>query len=148
MEANATKVFQVTRRFRRTDLTIRLHLIACFVLIVVLMVAADLIAVWQYRQIDAPARRISKTDQISHAVVRVHLDVDTFRDSMAALASSHDTRQFSGEAASIRQTFLQHVDHAEQMLRATPQFEQEAPISSALESLRVTLLSTLETAVK
>ena len=148
MEANATKVFQVTRLFRRTGLTIRLHLIACFVLIVVLMIAADLIAVWQYQQIDAPARRVSKADQISYAVVRVHLDVDTFRDSMAALASSHDTRQFSGETASIRQTFLQHVDVAEQMLRATPDIAQDAPISSALETLRVTLLSQLDTAVQ
>ena len=153
MEANATKVVQATRGgirslFRRSDLSIRLRLIACFVLIVLLMVAADAVAVWQYWQIAAPAQRVSKTDQISHAVVRVHLDVDTFRDSMAALASSHDTRQFSGEAASIRQTFLQHVDHAEQMLRATPDIEQDAPISSALESLRVTLLSQLDTAVQ
>src|SRR6201993_684443 len=148
MEANATKVFQVTRLFRRTGLTIRLHLIACFVLIVVLMIAADLIAVWQYQQIDALAQRASKTDQISYAVVRVHLDVDTFRDSMAALASSHDTRQFSGETASIRQTFLQHVDDAMQMLRATPDIAQDAPISSALETLRVTLLSQLDTAVQ
>src|SRR6201987_5661388 len=148
MEANATKVLQVTRLFRRTGLTIRLHLIACFVLIVVLMIAADLIAVWQYQQIDAPARRVSKADQISYAVVRVHLDVDTFRDSMAALASSHDTRQFSGETASIRQTFLQHVDDAMQMLRANPDIAQDAPISSALETLRVTLLSQLDTAVQ
>src|SRR6201997_1232075 len=148
MEANATKVFQVTRLFRRTGLTIRLHLIACFVLIVVLMIAADLIAVWQYQQIDAPARRVSKADQISYAVVRVHLDVDTFRDSMAALASSHDTPQFSGETASIRKTFLQHVDDAMQMLRATPAIAQDAPIYSALETLRVTLLSQLDTAVQ
>jgi PAS domain S-box-containing protein len=152
MEANAIKVVQATRGrirslFRRTDLSIRLRLIACFVLIVVLMIAADSVAVWQYWQIDAPAQRVSKTDQISHAVVRVHLDVDTFRDSMAALASSHDTRQFSREAASIRQTFLQHVDDAMQMLRATPDIEQDAPISSALDSLRVTLLSQLDTAV-
>jgi hypothetical protein len=58
MEANATKVVQATRGrirslFHRTDLSIRLHLIACFVLIVVLMIAADSIAVWQYWQIDA-----------------------------------------------------------------------------------------------
>ena len=153
MQANATKVVQATRGrirslFRRTDLSIRLQLIACFVLIVVLMIAADSVAVWQYWQIDAPARRVSKTDQISHAVVRVHLDVDTFRDSMTALASTHDSRQFSGEAASIRQTFLQHVGDAEQMLRATPDIEQDAPISSALDSLRVTLLSQLDTAVQ
>src|ERR1700758_2636281 len=153
MEANAVKVVQATRGrirslFRRTDLSIRLRLIACFVLIVVLMIAADSVAVWQYWQIDAPAQRVSRTDQISPAVVRVHLDVDTFRDSMAALAGSHDIRQFSREAASIRQTFLQHVDDGMQMLRATPDIEQDAPIFSALDSLRVTLLSQLDTAVQ
>src|ERR1700751_2547865 len=153
MEANAIKVVQATRGrirslFRQTDLSIRLRLIACFVVIVVLMIAADSVAVWQYWQIDAPAQRVSKTDQISHAAVRVHLDVDTFRDSMAPVASSQDPRQFSGEAASIRQTFLQHVDDAMQLLRATPDIEQDAPISEALDSLRVTLLSQLDTAVQ
>src|SRR6202008_4078325 len=152
MEANAINVVQATRGrirslFRQTDLSIRLRLIACFVLIVVLMIAADSVAVWQYWQIDAPAQRVSETDHISHAVVRVHLDVDTFRDSMAALASSHDTRQFSVAAASLRQTFLQHVDHAQQLLRGNPDSEQYGSISSALESLRVTLLSQLDTAV-
>jgi hypothetical protein len=34
------------------------------------------------------------------------------------------------------------------MLRATPDIEQDAPISSALDSLRVTLLSQLDTAVQ
>jgi PAS domain S-box-containing protein len=151
MEADASNVVQAMRGrirslFRRSDLSIRLRLIACFVLIVLLMIAADTVAVWQYWQITAPAQRVSKTDQISHAVVRVHLDVDTFRDSMAALASSHDTRQFSVESALLRQTFLQHVDHAEQLLRGTPDIEQDPSISSALESLRVTLLSQLDTA--
>jgi PAS domain S-box-containing protein len=112
------------------------------------MIAADAIAVWQYWQISAPAQRLSETDRVSHAIVRVHLDVDTFRGSMAALASSHDTHQFSAEAASIRRTFLQHVDHAEQMLSATPGIEQGVPISSALETLRETLLSQLDTAVQ
>src|SRR6201998_3318128 len=153
MGANTTKVVQATRGrirslFRRSDLSIRLRLIACFVLIVLFMITADAVAAWQYWQLAAPAQRVRKTDQMSLAVVRVHLDVDTFRDSMTALASSHDTRQFSGEAASIRQTFLQHIDDVEQMLRATPEIEQDALISSALESLRVTLLSQLNTAVQ
>jgi hypothetical protein len=150
MEATATEVVQamsgrIRSLIRLGDLSIRLRLIACFVLIVLLMIAAYAVAVWQYWEMAAPAQRVNKTDQISHAVVRVHLDVDTFRDSMAALASSHDTRQFSDEAASIRQTFLQHIDHAEQLLRAGPDIEQDAAISSALESLRVTLLSQLDT---
>jgi len=140
MEANAIKVVQAMRGrirslFRRTDLSIRLRLIACFVLIVVLMIAVDSVAAWQYWQIDAPAQRVSKTDQISHAVVRVHLDVDTFRDSMAALASSHDTRQFFSEVAAIRRSFLERVDHAEQMLRATPDHSARILVSTpSLES--------------
>ena len=153
MEANASKVVQATRGstrslFRRTALSIRLRLVASFILIVFLMVAVDAVAVWQFWQIETPARRASESDQISHAVVRVHLDVDTFRNSLAALASSHDARQFSAEAASIRQTFLQDVDRAKQMPKAARDIEQDAAMSGALESLRVALLSQLDTAVQ
>jgi CHASE3 domain sensor protein len=81
MEANATRVVKATLRrirslFRRSDLSIRLRLIACFVSIALLMIAADAVAVWQYWQMSAPAQRVSKDDQTSQAVVRVHLDVD------------------------------------------------------------------------
>ena len=86
METHATKVHQATRGgirslFRPSALSIRLRLIACFILIVFFIIAADAVAVWQYWQIEALAQRVSKTDQISDAVVRVHIDVDTFRDS-------------------------------------------------------------------
>ncbi len=153
MEASAIKVVQATRGrirglFRRTDLSIRLHLIACFILIVFFIIAADAVAVWQYWQIDAPAQRVRKTEQVSDAVVRIHLDVYSFENRMAALAGGHDARQFSTEAAAIRRSFLERVDHAQQMLRATPDIEQVTPISAALESLRVTLLSQLDTAVR
>jgi len=153
METNASKVHQATRGgirslFRPSALSIRVRLIACFILIVLFIIAADAVAVWQYWQIEALAQRVSKADQISDAVVRVHLDVYSFQGRMAALASSHDARQFSSEAAAIRRSFLERVDHAEQMLSATPDIEQDAPISEALESLRVTLLSQLDTAVR
>src|ERR1700751_5636688 len=139
METHATKVHQATRGgirslFRPSDLSIRLRLIACFILIVVFIIAADAVAVWQYWQIEALAQRVSRTDQISDAVVRIHVDVYSFRDRMAALASSHDIHQFSDEAATIRRSFLERVDHTEQMLRQTPDIEQDAPISDALES--------------
>ena len=153
METNATKVHQATRGgmrslFHPSALSIRVRLIACFILIVFFIIAADAVAVWQYWQIEALAQRVSKTDQISDAVVRVHLDVYSFQGRMAALASTHDTRQFSSEAAAIRRSFLERVDHAEQMLRATPDIEQDAHISDALESLRVLLLSQLDTEVR
>ena len=153
MEANATKVANVTRPgirslFRGRDLSIRLRLIVCFVSIVLLMIAADAIAVWQYRQIDAPAERAREADHAFQNLVRVHLDVDTFRDSMVALGSSHDTRRFSDRTISIRREFLRHVDLAEQALRVGPDIEQNAKISNALETLQITLLSQLDTAVQ
>jgi PAS domain S-box-containing protein len=134
--------------FRPSALSIRLRLIACFLLIVLLMIAADGVAVWQYRQIEAAAQRVSRIDEISLAVVRIHLDVYSFRDKMAALAGSHDIRQFSSEAATIRRSFQERVDHTEQMIGATPEIEQDAHISYALESLRGTLLSQLDTEVQ
>lgn len=153
MEATATRTAKPTRHgirglFQLSDLSIRIRLIVCFVLIVLLIMTADAVAAWQFRQISASAEHQSKADQTSHAVVRVHLDVDTFRDSMAVLASTHDVRQFASEAASLRRTFLQHVDQAEQVLEATPEIEQDATVSGALESLRMTLLSQLDTVVQ
>jgi PAS domain S-box-containing protein len=112
------------------------------------MIAADAVAAWQYWQIEVQAQRVRKIDQLSDAVVRIQIYVYSFRDKITALASSHDVRQFPGEAAEIRRSFLEQVDHTEQMLGATPEIEQDAHISFALESLRVTLLSQLDTAVQ
>lgn len=88
--------------FRPSDLSIRSRLIACSILIVLLMIAADAVALWQYWQIEAVAQRVRQADQLSDAVVRIHLDVYSFRDKMTALASSHDIPEFSSEAAEIR----------------------------------------------
>ena len=134
--------------FHPSDLSIRSRLIASFVLIVLLMIAADAVAIWQYLQIEALSERVRKTDRISDAVVRIHLDVYSFRDKMTALASGHDIRQFSAEAGEIRRSFVDQLDHTEQVLRTTPDIEQDAHISYALESLRTTLLSQLDTSVQ
>ena len=81
-------------------------------------------------------------------MIRVHLDIDTFRDKMAALANSHDTQQFSNEVATLEQTFLQDVQRAEQMLSVTATSEQNAAITSALETLKIALPSQLHTAIE
>ena len=112
------------------------------------MIAADAIAVWQFRQIAASAERLGKMDETALAVVRVHFDVVNLRDKNDTLARSRNARQFSSEAAYIRQAFLLHVDHAQQMLRATPDIGPAGTFSTALDSLRLTMLSQLDTAVE
>jgi hypothetical protein len=57
-------------------------------MIVVAMLAADVVAVWHFRMTAAPAEQLAKADRISLAVIRVHFDIDTFKDNLAALAST------------------------------------------------------------
>ncbi len=135
-------------RVRRGGVRIGVRLTACFMLIVLSMMAADLVAAWQFRRITAQARRLSQADQTSLAVVRVHLDVDAFRDKLATLASTHDIRQFATEAGSLRRTFVEDVAQSQQLLGVTADPGQDPAIASALETLRTTLPSQLDTTVE
>ena len=128
--------------------TIGARLTACFVAIVLSMIAADAIALWQFRRTSAPARRLTQADQNSLSVARVHLDVDTFRDNLAELASTHDIRQFTTKAALLREKFGEDIAQARQLLGSSMETRQDAAIPSALETLRVTLPSQLDSAVE
>jgi len=135
--------------FRKSALSIGRRLAVCFLLIVVSMLAADTVAFWQFRRTVAPSQRLKSADQTSLAIARIHLDVDTFRDKVAELESSHDTNQFPTEASELRQSFLRDVENAQQTLSNAPEIAQEDPtIPAALETLKVTLPSQFHTAVQ
>src|SRR6516165_7823923 len=135
--------------FHNTGLTIGKRLAACFLLIVVSMIAAGALVFWQFTRMMAPTRRLSDADQTSLALVRLHLDVDTFRESAAALESSHDIQQFSMEAAELRRSFLHHVEDVQQTLSTVPEIARQDPtIPAALTVLKVTLPSQLDTAIQ
>lgn len=113
------------------------------------MIVADAVVFWQFRQMLAPSRRLSNADHASLAIVRVHLDVDTFREDVAVLESSHDTAQFLTEATEWRKTFLLDVEDAQQALSRAPEIASEDPtIPAALETLKVALPSQLDTAIQ
>ena len=134
---------------RKNALSIGRRLTVCFLLIVVSMIAADAVVFWQFRQMLAPTRRLSNADRTSLALVRLRLDVDTFRENVAALESSHDTKQFSIEAAGLRQGFLRDVEDAQQALSKAPEIALDNPtIPAALETLKVTLPAHLESTVQ
>ena len=124
------------------------RLTACFVAIVLSMTAADLVAIWQFSRTTSAARLLTQADQTSLAVVRVHLDVDTFRDKVAELATTHDIRQFTSQAASLRRQFVEDIAQSQQLLRSTDDTGQDPAIGSALETLRITIPSQLDTATE
>jgi PAS domain S-box-containing protein len=132
----------------KNSLSIGRRLSVCFLLILVSMIAADAWVFWQFRQMVAPTRRLSSADQTSLALVRLRLDVGSFRKNVAALESSHDTKQFSTEAAGFRRSFLRDVEDAQQALSAAPEIARQDPtIPATVKVLKVTLPSQLDTAV-
>ena len=152
MRLSATKTDEAAQNgrgylFRQRNVSIGTRLAACFVAIIVLMMAADAVAVWQFRRMESLNERLRKADQTSRAFVRVYLDIGIFRDRLALMADSQETREFAGDSASIRQTFLNDVERARQLLIASPELDQNGTISSALETVRVALPAQLDTAV-
>ena len=136
-------------QFRKSPLSIGRRLTACFLLIAVSMIAADAVILWHFRQMIASSRRLSNADQILLAIVRLRLDVGTFRKNVAALESTHATEQFLTEAAGLQQSFLQNVEDTQQALSKAPDIAREDPtIPAALKVLKLTLPSQLETVVQ
>ena len=87
----------------RSDLKIGPRLTVCFLAIVVLMIAADAVVIWQVHQLAAQTQVLNAADKASSAIVRLHLDVNSFSGRVTALTRSHDSRQFASEAALLRQ---------------------------------------------
>ena len=139
----------LTSFFHRGKLRIGPRLIFCFLVIALSMIAGDIVIFWQFRELVALSHRLSNADHASAALVRVHLDVDTFRENVAALESSHDTEQFSTEAAELQKVFIRDVEDAQAALSRAPEIAYPDPtVPAALETLKAALPSQLDTAVQ
>jgi len=131
--------------FRQRDISIGKRLAACFVAIIVLMILADGLAVWQFRRMESSSERLRKADQTLQAVVRVHVDMGSFRDKVAVMANSQETQDFAKDTASLREKFLGDVDRARRMVITSPELDENSTTSSALETLRTALPTQLDT---
>ena len=59
------------------------------------MLAANVVVVWQVLQTAASSERLDRADQLSLAAVVVHLDIDSLKNRLAALADTHDGPGFA-----------------------------------------------------
>lgn len=111
------------------------------------MIAADLAAAWQFSKITAAGERLNHADETSLAVIRVRLDVYTFRDTLAALVRVHDADHFATNAASLRKQLEEDVAKAHQFLSASAIIEHDRTVLSALESVHSLFARQLESVV-
>jgi len=135
----------VGRWFRQRDVGIGTRLAACFVTIIVLMIVSDAVAVWQFRRMEGSTDRLRQADQTLRAVVRVHVDIGTFRDRVAVMANSEETGKFAKDIASLRQKFLGDAERARRIVMAWPELDENGTISSALQTLMTALPAQLDT---
>ena len=134
--------------FRGSDLKIGVRLTTCFLTIVVLMIAGDAVSIWQLRQLEAHTQMLKTADKASSAIVRLHLDMNSFSGRVAVLTRGHNARQFANEAALLRETFQRHVRDAEQILTSSPEIEQDAFTSSTLKTLKATLPTQIDSEIE
>src|ERR1700746_3966209 len=66
------------------------RLILGFVVIILSMLAADAVVLWQFHLVRAQAERLNGIDQKLVAVLRLHTSLTTFHDRLEDLANSQD----------------------------------------------------------
>jgi PAS domain S-box-containing protein len=106
-----------------------------FLLVVVLMMATDLVTLWQFIGLRSQAELVRQVDEESHVVLRVHAEVLMLRGRLDDLATIQDSARFVTEAGNLKADFLAKVEHANQVLRIPHSFVNRDP----------SMLSTVET---
>jgi nitrogen fixation/metabolism regulation signal transduction histidine kinase len=118
------------------QLKIGARLTVCFTVFALLMIVGATVAAWQFGRVEALARRSYEADQRSLLVMRVHLDVATFRETLASLADAQNRREFTKQATSLRDAFLKDAARAERAFSLVPDADQDPSIQIRLETVR------------
>jgi hypothetical protein len=118
------------------QLKIGARLTLCFAAFALLVVGGATVAVWQFERVEALAHHSYETDQRSLPIMRVHLDVLTFGETLAGLADAQDRREFAKQASFLRDAFLKDTAQAQQAFSLAPGADHDATILTRLETVR------------
>ena len=138
------RLLRAGRWFPQGDVSIGKRLAACFLAIIILIILADGLTLWQFRRIEVSSERLRKADQALQAVVRVDVDIGGLRDRVAVMANSQEAREFEKDTASLRARFLDDVERARGIVVASPEVNLSGTISSSLETLKTAFPAQLD----
>src|SRR5882762_6515911 len=91
----------VKSTFHAGRLNIGPRLILGFVFIILSMLAADAVILWQFHVVRTQAGRLNDIDQKLIAVLRVHTSLLAFHDRLNALADSEDADRLVTEVGPL-----------------------------------------------
>jgi len=121
------------------------RLILGFVFIILSMLAADAIILWQFYVVRAQAMRLNDIDQKLVAVLRVHTSLLAFHDQLEGLADAEDADRLLKEAGPLRTAVLEDIRRATNALSLPPLDPRRDPtVLPTLHVIQSALPSQLE----
>jgi PAS domain S-box-containing protein len=121
------------------------RLILGFVFIILSMLAADAIILWQFQVVRSQAGHLNDVDQKLVTVLRVHATMLEFHDRLDALADAEDANRLAIEAERLRTMVLEDIRRATNAL-SLPffDFRQDPTILPTLHVIQSALPSQLD----
>jgi PAS domain S-box-containing protein len=133
------------KNFHVGRLNIGPRLLLGFGLIIVAMLAADAVVLWQFHVVRTQAERLGEIDQARIAVLRVHTGLLAFHDRLDALADSEDVAGLTTEAAHLRPTVLEDIRRATSAVSLLPvELQRDPTILPTLHVVQSTARSQLD----
>ena len=133
------------KTLRAAQLNIGPRLILGFVFIILSMLAADAVVLWQFHLVRTQAERLNDIDQKLVAVLRVHSSLLAFHDRLDALADSEDAGGLVTEAGPLRTAVLEDIRRATSALSLLPlDLQRDPTILPTLHVIQSALPSQLE----
>src|SRR5712692_1235090 len=121
------------------------RLILGFVFIILSMLAADAVILWQFHVVRTQAGRLNDIDQKLVAVLRVHTSMSAFHDRLDELADAEDADRLVIEAGPLRTAVLEDIRRATSALSLPPFDSRRDPtILPTLHVIQSALPSQLE----
>jgi PAS domain S-box-containing protein len=121
------------------------RLILGFAFIILSMLAADAIILWQFHEVRIQAGRLNDIDQRLVAVLRVHTSMLLFHDRLDQFADDEDADRLVKEAGPLRAAVLEDIRRATSILNLPPFDPRRDPtILPTLHVIQSALLSELE----
>jgi PAS domain S-box-containing protein len=122
------------------------RLILGFVFIILSMLGADAVLLWQFQLVRTQAERLNGVDQKLIAVQRVYTSLLVFHDRLEELADSQDVGRLEAEGGPLRTAVLEDTRRAMSALSLLPSEPQRNPtILPTLHVIQSALPSQLET---
>ncbi len=121
------------------------RLILGFVFIIMSMLAADAIILWQFYVVRSQAMRLNDVDQKLVAVLRMHSSLLAFHDQLEGLADAEDADRLVIEAGPLRAAVLGDILRATKVLSLPPVDPRRDPtVLPTLHVIQSALPSELE----